>query len=80
MKNVRQKRNGLCSLVASLIALWSGLLLSGCGSSSVAVIGGADGPTAIFLSSGSRSTVILLLLVILVVIIGGASWLYHKKK
>lgn len=70
--------------MAAVTALWSALLLAGCGnSSSVAVIGGADGPTALFIAGkipGGRSSVFLIILVLLIVVVGLVSWWKQKKK
>lgn len=80
------RNGGKSAFMAAVSALWTALLLGGCGknASSVAVIGGADGPTAIFIagksSESGRGLGWLLVGAVLVVLIGIVSWWRQKKK
>lgn len=70
--------------IAAIVALCPALMLTGCNkdAASIAVIGGADGPTAIYLTSkipGGQTTVLLVLLVALVLAIGLISWWRQNK-
>ncbi len=65
------------SLVPVLTAL-SATLLTGCASSSIGIIGGADGPTSIFVSAPLVRWVPILLIV-LVILVAGLVLLIQRK-
>lgn len=65
-------------LLASVV-----LLLTGCfgeNAGSFGVIGGADGPTAIFTAQGAGWPTVVLIMVALVVVVLAVFWLVNRKK
>ena len=56
------------------------LALAGCGeASSVGVIGGADGPTAVFVTTATKTNPAVWPTVVIAAVIGVIVWLKHRK-
>ena len=69
-------------LTTLLLSVASVFCFSGCSNraASIGVIGGADGPTAVFVSSGIGWSHVVLLLGIVIIAVVAALIIHHRRK
>lgn len=65
-----------------MLAATMSVLLTGCNqeANSIGVIGGADGPTAVFVTSRLNFPIMIPVIIVAVVIVGAIIWLITRHK